>query len=262
MKCVRSLQTEPAMLAAYRANPAAGAQRPAAAAAEVWTRFRKRAPEAYQELVQELARRQQGLCIYCEQRLVDEGGSLLAGRYQVEHVLPKSGAVGRVLGWANLALACWGTGSGNADKSCGFSKGNQQVPALCDPRTFPLIPRVVVVGTDGRIAADTASCQIIGISNANLDSAINTVLNLNCDRLSKPRQDAGDVVREKVVELLRALASADIGALQQQQAFEEFVAECLSPDAAGHLEPFWTTELQALGAPAEAWLTTNQGQFT
>ena len=43
-----------------------------------------------------------------EQRLVDGAGALISNDYQVEHVEPKSGALGRVLDWRNLALACGG----------------------------------------------------------------------------------------------------------------------------------------------------------
>lgn len=264
MKRVRSLSSEPPLLATYRANPAAGAQRPASAAKEVWARFRKRAPDAYRELVEELARRQQGLCVYCEQRLVDEQGALIAERYQVEHVLPKSGAVGRVLDWTNLALACWGTGSSGADKSCGAAKGDRALPAGCEPRAIPLLKPLVDVGIDGKLIVNAANCALAGLSPQDVEDTI-AILNLDSDdsdRIRKPRQDAGDVTRTTVTQLLQALVAANVAEAQQQQAFEELIASRLGPNAAGSILPFWSAERSALGAPAETWIASNQGQFT
>jgi uncharacterized protein (TIGR02646 family) len=263
VKRVRSLSSEPPLLATYRANSAAGAQRPASAAKEVWARFRKRAPDAYRELVEELARRQQGLCVYCEHRLVDEQGALIAGRYQVEHVLPKSGAVGRVLDWTNLALACWGTGSTSVDKSCGAAKGNRTLPNGCEPRTIPLLNSLIDVGSNGKLIVNATNCALAGLSPQDVDDTI-TILNLDShdsDRLRKPRQDAGDVVREKVTELLQALLAANVEDAQQQRAFEELIASRLCPNAAGAILPFWSAERSALGAPAETWIANNRGLF-
>lgn len=263
MKRVRALTSEPSLLASYHANSAAGAQRPAAAAVEVWARFRKRAPDAYRELVAELARRQQGLCVYCEQRLVDEQGVLIPERAQVEHVLPKSGAVGRVLNWTNLALACWGTGSSTADKSCGAAKGGRTLPAGCEPRAIPLLKALIDVGTNGKLIVNAANCALAGLSPQDVEDTI-AILNLDSvdsDRIRKPRQDAGDVVREKVTELIQALIAANVANAQQEQAFDELIASRLGPNAAGSLLPFWSAERSALGTPAETWISNNQGLF-
>ena len=264
MKRVRSLSSEPPLLATYRANPAAGAQHPATAAAWVWGRFRKRAPDAYRELVEELARRQQGLCVYCEHRLVDEQGALIAERYQVEHVLPKSGAVGRALAWTNLALACWGMGSSSADKSCGAAKADRALPTGCEPRALPLLKPLVDVGTDGKFIVNAANCALAGLSPQDVEDTI-AILNLDSDdsdRIRKPRQDAGDVTRATVTQLLQALVAANVAHAQQQQAFEELIASRLCPNAVGSILPFWSAERSALGAPAETWIANNQGLFS
>ncbi len=258
MKRVRPLLSEPALLAAYRANPAAGAQRPASAAAAVWTRFRKRAPDAYRELVEELAVRQQGLCLYCEQRLVDADGALIPNRYQVEHVLPKSGAAGRVLDWTNLALACWGTEASSEGKSCGATKLGTSLPHGCDPRVIPLTGALFGVGLDGKLLIHAGNCTASGVAPGDAEGAIRLV-NLDCERLRKPRQDAGDATREKVAELLRALIAVD--AAVAQQTFGEFAASRLSPDAAGYLLPFWSAERAALGTTSESWISNNQGML-
>jgi uncharacterized protein (TIGR02646 family) len=251
------------LLATYRANPAAGAQRPASAAADVWKRFRKRAPDAYIQLVEELARRQQGLCAYCEQRLIDEHGRLIPERYQVEHVLPKSGAVGRVLDWTNLGLACWGTGSSSVDKSCGAAKGNRTLPAGCEPRSVPLLSALINVGSNGKLIVNAANCALAGLSPQDVENTI-AILNLDSDdsdRLRKLRQDAGDATRESLTELLHALIAANVADVQQQQAFEELIASRLRPNTGGALLPFWSAERSAFGAPAETWIANNQGLF-
>ncbi|MEZ4310601.1 MAG: retron system putative HNH endonuclease [Polyangiaceae bacterium] len=260
MKHVRSLSSEPPLLAKYRANPAAGAQRPETAAAEVWARFRKREPDAYRELVEELARRQQGLCVYCEQRLVDEQGVLVRERYQVEHVVPKTAAIGLVLDWTNLALACWGTVSSGTDKSCGAAKGNRRLPDGCEPRAIPLLKPLLDVGTNGKLIVNHVNCGLAGVVPDQIETTIE-ILNLDSDRIRKPRQDAGDAIREKVAELMQALAAANVAEAQQQQAFEELIANRLCPNAAGSIASFWSAERSALGPPAEIWISGNQGLF-
>ncbi len=261
MKHVPSLQSQPALLARYCANSAAGAMRPAADADDVWKRFKKRDRPAYKQLVSQLAARQQGLCVYCEQRLVDEGGTPLKDRYQVEHVLPKSGAVGRVLDWTNLVLACWGTGSSGADKSCGAAKGNQALPTGCEPRTIPLLNCIVDVGTDGKLRVNATNCGHVGLKVQDVEHTI-AILNLDIDRLRNPRQAAGDAVREALTDLLRRLSSNNASIVQMQAAYDDLVASRLLPNQAGVLKHFWSAERSGLGEHAETWISNNQGNFS
>ena len=272
MKHVRSLTCEPPNLATYRTTNATDDSAAATQSTAVWKRFRDN--PAYQTVRAELAKRQQGLCIYCEQRLVGEDGALIANDYQVEHVLAKSGGVGRTLNWRNLALACGGgtyphhkdetrRGTGAASESCGQRKDDQELPSGCDPRTYPVSPRPVKVGLDGRIEPDAPGCAAVGAQVGDLARAIEAVLNLNCERLRVARQSVADNIRTWIVPLLRELlAAAHLQPAQGRQVLELLIAGRLQPDADGHLKPFWTTELCGLDAPGDQWVAANQTLFS
>lgn len=176
-------------------------------------------------------------------------------------MLPKAGVVGRVLDWTNLALSCWRAGVKPEDTSCGTAKNRSDLPQGCDPRAIPLTRPFVDVGLDGRLSVNAAHCTASGIAPSDVQATIGRVLNLDCERLRKSRQDAGDVTRQKVTELLGALVAAKVADEQQKLAFEELVASRLSPDAAGRLLPFWSAERCALGAPSTNWISNNQGLF-
>jgi len=167
MKRVRALTAEPPLLATYRASNPSEEKRPATEAKSVWDGFRSD-QAAYGQVLEKLAKAQQGLCLYCEQLLVDQSGTLVSGDYQIEHVMAKSGATGRVLDWTNLALACTGgTYPHHKDtsrflhgqnNSCGQSKGDADLPSGTDPRTIPLVGLLVDVGLDGKLAANSQNC--------------------------------------------------------------------------------------------------------
>lgn len=271
MKHVRALSAEPPLLAQYRASYRAEAQRPANEASATWEGF-KSAQAAYSELLTTLADRQQGLCIYCEQRLVDGGGKLVSNDYQVEHVRPKSGGVGRVLDWQNHALACGGgtyrhhpdatrVYTNALNTSCGQTKGDDSLPQGCDPRRLPIVAALVEVAMDGKLAVNAQNCTTAGVPAADVEAAL-VLLNLDCERLRKTRQDRLDNINAWVVPLVaELLAQAHLDAAQRCQMLDLLIAGRLQPDASGYLRAFWTTECCALGAPAETWIAANQGQF-
>ena len=226
MKHVRAPSAEPPLLAQYRQRYPLEEQRPAHEATAAWEEF-KTDKAAYAELLAKLAEAQQGLCIYCEQRVVDATGSLVPNDYQVEHVLAKSGAVGRVLDWTNLSLACTGgTYPHHSDaarfksgpnKSCGQTKDKAELPPGTDPRGHPLLNALIDVGIDGRLAVNAQHCAAAGVSAQEVADAL-LLLNLDCDRLRKDRQDRLDNIREWVVPLLaELLVSTHLGAAQRQQ---------------------------------------------
>jgi hypothetical protein len=106
MKRVRRLAQAPSQVQAWLdANPVA-VTAPKEKATAIWDEF-KSAP-AYRQLLDELIRLQRGLCCYCGQRVTKPNGAPFTNDYQVEHVLAKSGAPGRVVDAANFALACGG----------------------------------------------------------------------------------------------------------------------------------------------------------
>jgi uncharacterized protein (TIGR02646 family) len=242
----------------------------AAAASEsddVWARFRS--DQAYGEIVEALAAVQGGLCLYCERRLTTESGQPIKLDYQVEHVLPKSSGNGRTLDWTNLALCCGGGTyayhadpvrqyKGRENVSCGQQKGDAVLGVGCDPRDFPLSPRLVDVGLDGALSANSTSCATVGISESELNRTINEVLNLNCERLKVARKNIADNVREWVVGLIgQALGDRHLTAPQQADFAALLVAGRLQPDGKGHLRAFWTTERQYLEPWSETWLAQN-----
>lgn len=281
MKHVPRLSTEPPGIAAYRqAHPADDAA-PAEDAGKVWGRFRDDA--AYKEVLQALVSVQQGLCIYCEQRLVDDLGALQPLDYQVEHVAPKSGAPGRVLAWMNLAGACCGgsqaclnrrdpsryyrdasgCGGSEINESCGQHKSESELGSGCDPRTFPPGARLVDVGLDGRMTANPDACSNHGLETADLEDTLNAVLNLNCERLRVARQKRADNIRGWFVAILETLLDGShLTPEQQQQQIDLVIAGRLQPDGGGYLRAFWTTERYALDAPADTWVGRNLALFT
>jgi uncharacterized protein (TIGR02646 family) len=271
MKHVRALPAEPPLLAQYRQTYPNEELRPATEATAVWDGF-KTDPPAYAELLGELARAQQGLCLYCEQRVVDTTGKLVANDYQVEHVQAKSGAVGRALCWINLALACTGgtyphhqdpsRSAPGPNTSCGQKKDAADLPPGTDPRGLPLVAALVEVGMDGKLTADAQRCAAAGVSASNLTAAFE-ILNLNCERLRTARQRRRDNINEWQVPLLsELLSSAHLSAAQRQQTLDLLIAGRLQPDGSGHLRAFWTTERCALGPVAEAWIANHQGLFS
>jgi len=224
-------------------------------ARHAWKRFR-RDGDAYDELLKELAERQQGLCIYCEQRLTDDVGDIMGECYAIEHVIPKS--EGQALDWTNLALSCSGHGTGKEDLSCGAAKSNKRLPQGCDPRDFPVLPSVLTVGMDGRIEPDAPGCASAHIDEALLRETVDQVLNLNCERLRKSRQDAWRQVTKHITDLLNCLSVGNVADALLIGQMSEFVESRLRPDDNGCLNAFWTTERFAIGTAAETWIAMNE----
>lgn len=268
MKRVRVLPSQPPLLQQYCANHPNELLRPIHEAGATWDTF-KANQAAYCELLDWLTLAQQGLCIYCEQRLVDAKGVLVPLGYQVEHVMPKSGAVGQVLDWRNLALACCGGTcrhhaefsrkyKSKEDISCGQKKDASVL--TCDPRNMPLLDPLVKIDLNGKLEVNVAQCATIGVAPVAVDDAIE-LLNLDCERLSKARQDIGDNVRSWFVFMLEEIATPQLTPLQQQSALDLLIASQLQPDPQGNLPRFWSAVRSAIGEPTESWLNVHQGLF-
>ena len=185
-------------------------------------------------------------------------------------MLPKSGAVGRVLDWQNLALACCGgtypfhkdDSRKYQDKkniSCGQTKLDN--PLTCDPRKLPLLAPLRAVGIDGKLKVNDVRCVEEGVSQDDVNNAIG-LLNLDCERLRKTRQDVENGTRSWFTTLLEALASSQLTAPQMRAAVELLIAARLQPDAQGNLVRFWSAERSALGKEVDTWLVGQQAIFT
>jgi uncharacterized protein (TIGR02646 family) len=270
VKHVRALNAAPALFQQYCATHPNEQLRPPAEATATWDKFKGDKP-AYDQLLDCLTQVQQGLCIYCEQRIIDSTGHRVLMDYQVEHVLPKSGAAGCVLDWTNLVLACCGGTfphhqdasrqySSADNTSCGQKKGDSVLP--CDPRAVPLLGPPVEVGIDGQVGVNHHNCVTAGLVPQDVADAID-LLNLNCERLRKTRQDHRDNINSWFVPLLaELLISAHLDPAQLQQMLRLFIAGRLQPDNFASLRAWWTTERSALGPDADAWISANQVMFT
>jgi uncharacterized protein (TIGR02646 family) len=271
MKAVPRLTEAPPGFAAYCADHETDVEASGEQAAKVWDRFRD--DPAYKELRSALVAAQGGLCAYCEQKVTDELGELILLDQQVEHVKAKSGGSGRTLDWSNLVLCCGGgvyphhedtarKGTGVENESCGQRKGDFELPDRCDPRAFPLSPRLLDVDFDGTLSARRSDCQSVNINPDHLDVAINKLLNLNCERLRVARQSVANSVAGEFVWLGKELLSRLNLSEPRKRALEgEFVEGRLAPDERGHLCAFWTTERQYLEPWADTWLVANAHRF-
>jgi uncharacterized protein (TIGR02646 family) len=267
MKHVPRLSREPTSLTTYRCENDADAKATPSEAQLVWARFRD--VPAFGEVREALVAAQGGLCIYCEQRLTNDAGQLVPNDQQLEHVLPKSGGVGRTLDWRNLALCCAGGTyphhedstrryASNADVSCGQRKDDRELSPNCDPRGFPCLPRLVEVGLDGTLSPIAASCKSVGIDSTQLEETINVTLNLNCERLKVARKKVADNIRAWIVGLAEELLRNSTLTAEQRAAFMTLVAAGrLQPDGRAHLHAFWTTERQYLEPWSETWIASN-----
>ncbi len=271
MKRVPTLPAAPAEFVAFcDANPDLH-ELPADQASSAWNQLRNRAPDALNALYRELAAIQQGLCGYCEQRLVKSDGELVYADYQIEHVLPKSGSTGRALDWKNLMLACGGGSykhhddpsrylSGRDNLSCGQAKADDVLPPGIDPRGFPWRERVVDIVSDGRMIPNESACRAVGIDPDSLEQYIETTLNLNAERLKRIR---GEVYKNLVKWQVPILEEALEGNLSEEQKTtmrDLLVAARLQPDKHGALNRFWTTERACLPG-ADAWISTHPEYF-
>jgi uncharacterized protein (TIGR02646 family) len=263
MRRVRRLEAVPAAMEVYLDAHPEEVAAPAGEAREVWDRFRDDA--AYKEVLAALVQAQQGLCLYCEQRLVDGAGRLIHQDYQIEHVAPKASGDGRTLDAFNLALACGGgtyshhkeaarRAAGRDNESCGQRKGDDELFPCCDPRFFPESLRVVMVDLQGRLSPDEEACQDAGIDAELLREAIQVRLNLNCERLRLARKKTSDHVRSWLVQLLGEIVNGShLSDAQRQEMVSLLIAGRLQADGGGHLRAFWTTERCALAPASDAW---------
>ncbi len=270
MKHVRALISEPPLLKAYCAAHPSELVRPPTEAGKVWSNF-KDDKKAFAELLALLVERQQGLCVYCEQRLVDAAGRLVFSDYQVEHVMAKSGATVRVLDWTNLALACGGgcyphhpdesrKYISKASNSCGQTKQDKDLPTKCDPRNFPLLSPTTRVSIEGRVLPDAPNCTAAGIVPENLADAI-ALMHLDCERLRLTRQKMADSLRPWFNDVLSEIAGSDATDKEKFAKLSQVIESQLTPDRYGALKPFWSTIRASLGEPAERWIASRSNLF-
>lgn len=114
---------------------------------------------------------------------------------------------------------------------------------------------------DGKLLTNAGHCAAAGVAQQNVEDAI-ALLNLNCERLRKARQDSRDNVNHWFVPLLtELLAATHLTAVQRREMLDLLIASRLQPDASGHHRAWWSTERCAFGSGAETWISNNRVLF-
>ena len=222
-----------------------------------WEGYRNRpaGQKRYQELVENLADLQHGLCGYCEIDLHKKDR-------QVEHAIPVSDparGAAHALDAGNLIACCRGGASDDLEvrrdpdrfspsqASCGHAKGGEIDPAFVDPRTLPDLPSLMRVRpndglNDGLIEADIGACQAAGRSADDVEGTIR-VLGLNVPRLKRARQDHWSNLSHMMPKYR-----------DHPDAMEQWARRNLLPDNDGNLFKFFTTTRSYFGELGESVL--------
>lgn len=152
-----------------------------------------------------LAKRQHGLCGYCE-------NTLLAGDRQVEHVKPQSKFPMLAIDHENMIVCCQGGSPSSSAReiredearflppakdnlSCGTAKGNAWDDGLLDPRRLPPAPSLIVAYVDGRLEPDRNACAQVDADPSKVEHTIE-VLGLNVRRLRRARERRWSMLRQ------------------------------------------------------------------
>lgn len=128
-----------------------------------------------EQLVQSLLREQGYTCCYCMGR-IDESNM------RVEHWRPRSLFPNEQLEYRNLLAACGGNeGGGTELEHCDVKKGNDPISYNPADQSVDVESKLQYT-TDGRIKAKKGESKFGG--------DLNTILNLNCERLIEDRRRA------------------------------------------------------------------------
>lgn len=237
MKRVRGLKRPTPGLKAYLTTAGANA---------IWKDFRKyRGDSARIELVERLARRQRGLCAYCEVSLRDDDRL-------IEHFVPVSHPVRGArlsLDHRNMLASCQGGTRPHrpgarvrvtqSDWSCDKAKRDFWSRDLLDPRRIPAAPSLFLVRADGVITSDERACGGSRVRAERVRVSIE-VLNLNAPRLRLARRTTWEALSDLWGE-----------ELSSGRLVEEAIRAELLPLSGQGMDPYFTTRrsfFQAGGA--------------
>lgn len=169
-----------------------------------WNRFTKRTASRKQ-LKTALHARQQGLCAYCEITLENTDDQKIGSH--IDHILPKQKYPALTFDYANLVLSCFATGGeikaddrDPAPVSCGHAqlkRTNNFDESLFIKPTDSDCERYFSFELDGEAIAHP------NLDSSDIDKAEHTleVLNLNCLRLKRLREDTITQLYQIVAEL-------------------------------------------------------------
>jgi uncharacterized protein (TIGR02646 family) len=173
---------------------------------ETWQRFTKRSANK-KPLRSELHTRQQGLCAYCEINIHTEQANDLNIGSHVEHILPKEKYPQLTFDYNNLILSCFATGGEiKADErdpapiSCGHAtlkRTNDFDELLFIKPTDLDCEQYFSFELDGEVIPHPS------LNPPDIDKAEHTlnVLNLNCLRLKRLREDTIIALYQSISEL-------------------------------------------------------------
>lgn len=171
---------------------------------EAWQRFTKRTASRRQ-LKAALHARQNGLCVYCEIGLENSDNQNIGSH--VDHILPKEKHPALTFDYDNLVLSCFATG--------GEIKADEKDPAPVScghaelKRTNKFDESLFIKPTDSNcehyfsFELDGRAIAYPGLSSPDTDKVEHTleVLNLNCLRLKRLREDTITQLYQIVTEL-------------------------------------------------------------
>ncbi|OQY56037.1 MAG: TIGR02646 family protein [Candidatus Parabeggiatoa sp. nov. 2] len=260
------LGQEPAYLATYRQNNPHG----------IWDDF-KNEVSAYQALLDEMIKRQYGLCAYCEIDLKNDGVTI---DQLVEHFHPKQDS-NESHNWGldfhNLLLCCKG-GSypyhpkgeeegrflkpPSKNHSCDHKKGKKRPYEICilhpnDVPKFPIIFRLERKNLDSDfpealLLPHEENCQAANIPADRVQKTIDE-LGLNCERLRRIRGKVLDEIDEQLNLILQSDGNP-----------KDLISKFLSPipQTKDTLWPFFTTIRLYFGTEGEKFLLQNYPNYS
>lgn len=158
---------EPASLTAYRKQPGAN-----------YDDY-----EDKDDLRQSLVEEQRGLCCYCQSRIRPYWDKMKIEHWQCQAVYPN-----RQLEYGNLLGACLG-GKGHPEQKqhCDTRKGNAELCFCPADQAHPIERQIKFLG-NGEIASP----------DADINTALNEVLNLNLDQLVSNRKAVLDAFKQRL----------------------------------------------------------------
>lgn len=193
---------------------------------EAWQRFKKRTANRKQLNIA-LYERQNGLCAYCEITLENRGEQNIGSH--VEHILPKETHPQLTFDYNNLILSCFATGGEiKADEqdpapvSCGHAtlkRTNDFNASLFIKPTDSDCERYFSFELDGSVTAHPE------LNSSEIDKAEHTwrVLNLNCLRLKRLREDTITLLYEQISELQNDNVALNLFLSQELKETKSFI---------------------------------------
>ncbi len=181
---------------------------------EQWRRLNV---ERKKELQDTLIEEQGYICAYCNRR-IHKGPPEDDEQLRIDHLEPKDTHKDKVFDYYNLVGCCYGDqrekGRETPPRSphCDVSKDNYTIPSILFP-TEVTCEQIVVFSSEGELSS----------TDSDVNHALQTTLNLNCEKLTVPRKN-----------VITPFADFDF----QSEEVNTLITEYQTPNVDGELEPF------------------------